>query len=109
MQTITGHLEAATRYVEQAEKTEAQAARRSSLGQTGFAKRLKKEAYDLRARGKNCRLAAEKMQTITREYLESLNRYQLLLMVEDDPRDLFSSEMEDYTDSEIINALLEVR
>ena len=64
MQTITGHSEAATRYEAQAETCEAQAARRSSLGQTGFAKRLKKEAYDLRARAKNCRLAASKMEVL---------------------------------------------
>ena len=55
----------ATRYEAQAEKCELRtAARRSSLGQTGFAKRLKKEAYDLRARGKNCRLAASKMEVL---------------------------------------------
>ena len=64
MQTITGHLEAATRYEAQAEKLEAQAKRRASLGQTARAKVLTKEAYSAIARAKNCRLAASKMEVL---------------------------------------------
>ena len=69
MITITGHLEAAASYEARAEKLEAQAKRRASLGQLAYAKHLRQMAYSDKARAKNCRLAAEKMHISDSEVL----------------------------------------